>query len=550
MQDKQEETSNKTHPFNKKEATNLKGFWQEVAQTAPKAWLITSLIGIIAVILSFPADIQTFKDKHLVLALALRIIILVYFLINVLIALQNPKVVKHYFQAFMTSFLYVTGIPMAVLSVLGGTGSHLYFMGIVEIEFAAATFFTISRGKLIAGISVVNVFYILINLLWGEWTSLRDFTNVWVSLLIFGVVAAYAHHTILQYKTGNYLKQQALLLTQNNISAILSRITDAFFALDNSWRFTFFNREAENLLLRMRRSKEVLLGKSLWEEFPNMSDSTMRNELLQSKEKNCPVQFEESYPLMGLHMEVHAYPAPEGISVYMHDISARKIAEAALRESNQELEIRVSERTAELRQLAVYTDNLREEEWKNISREIHDELGQALSGFNLDIDWLKDHLGEIDILTEKKLRLMSNNTKEMVASIRRIASQMRPAALDDLGLAAAVEWYTGIMQAKCEKIRFVCRIEPEEIIIDPDRASALFRVLQEGLNNAVRHSRAGHINVSLLQTDRSVCLEIADDGIGFKVNSDPPGTKIGGGLGLLGMKERANRFGGDFIMNS
>lgn len=526
------------------------GFWEEIAQSAPKTWFLTSVIGFFTVSFGIPTDFKSFGGSTLGIALLLRSIFLLYFMANIFVAIKYPDFVKRNYQILMVLILYLVGIPISLMGTLTNDISNFYFMAIIEVEFAAATFFTIPRKHLIGGIVTINVFYVLSHLILDNQSGYSNFTNIGISLFLFAGLAIYAHHTILQYKTGNYLKQQALLLSQNNISAILSRITDAFFALDNSWRFTFFNREAKNLLLRMKRSKEVLLGKSLWEEFPNMSDSTMRNELLRSKENNCPVQFEEYYPLMDLHMEVHAYPAPEGISVYMHDISARKIAEAALRESNQELEIRVSERTAELRQLAAYTDNLREEEWKNISREIHDELGQALSGFNLDIDWLKDHLGEIDILTTKKLRLMSNNTKEMVASIRRIASQMRPAALDDLGLAAAVEWYIGIMQAKCEKIRFECRIEPEEIIIDPDRASALFRVLQEGLNNAIHHSRAGHIEVSLLQTDRSVCLEIADDGIGFNTNTDPPRTKIGGGLGLLGMKERANRFGGDFIMNS
>src|ERR1700693_1100091 len=367
------------------------GFWEEIAQSAPKTWLLTSVVGFFTVSFGIPTDFKSFVGSTLGIALLLRSIFLSYFMVNIFVAIKYPDFVKRNYQILMTLILYLVGIPISLMGALTQDISNFYFMAIIEVEFAAATFFTIPRKHLIAGIVTINVFYVLSHFIVGDPSEYSNFTNIAISLFLFAGLAIYAHHTILQYKTGNYLKQQALLLSQNNISAILSRITNAFFALDNSWRFTFFNREAENLLLRMRRSKEALLGKCLWEEFPNLSDSTMRREFLQSKENNSPVRFEEFYPLMGLHMEVHAYPAPEGISVYMHDISTRKIAETALRQSNQDLEYRVSERTAELRQLAAYTDNLREEEWKNISHEIHDELGQALSGFNLDVDWLKDH---------------------------------------------------------------------------------------------------------------------------------------------------------------
>jgi signal transduction histidine kinase len=534
-------------PFLEVNRIGREGFWEEISQSAPKTWLITSIIGFFTVSFGIPTDFFSFKNSTLTLALLLRSIFLTYFLVNIIIAIKYQGFVKRHYQSLMVFILYIVGIPISLMGALTGDISNFYFMGIIEVEFAAATFFTISRNQFIGGVITINGFYILSHLLLVERSEFTKFTNIGTSLLIFAGLAIYAHHTILDFKFKNYLKRVEVEDSQKNISNILSRITDAFFALDNSWQFTFFNREAENLLSRMKRSKETLLGKSLWEEFPGLSDSTMRNEFLQSKDKNTPVTFEEYYPLMDTHMEVHAYPASEGISVYLKDISIRKIAEASLRKSHEELEHRVLERTAELRELSAHTDTLREEEWKRISREIHDELGQTLTGLKISISCLRDHLGEMDENTKRNLNTMSNSVTEMIAGVRRIAAELRPVVIDDLGLAAAVDWYVNNMGER-GSIHFKCSIDPEEIDLDPERSIAIYRVLQEALNNAVRHSQATCIDVMLRQNEGEVILEVTDNGIGFTRCLE--GRRAGGGLGLLGMKERVGRFEGSFSVNS
>ncbi|MFI5304445.1 MAG: ATP-binding protein, partial [Nitrospiria bacterium] len=331
------------------------------------------------------------------------------------------------------------------------------------------------------------------------------------------------------------------------ISNILMRITDAFFALDNSWRFTYFNRTAESLLHRMKRSKEDLLGKNLWEEFPGLLESNMRTQFLKSEEKNIPVTFQEYYPLMDAHMEVHAYPSTEGISVYFHDITERKLAETALQKSHEELEVRVSERTAELQELSTYADILREEEWKRISREIHDELGQTLTGIKINISCLKEYLGEMNEIIKGKLKNMSDSVTEMIEGVRRIASELRPVVIDDLGLAAAVEWYINTMRERGGSL-LEYTIEPDEIDLDPDRSIAIYRILQEALNNAARHSQATRIEVHLCQTEEKVVLEVRDNGIGLPCK--PENQRRSGGLGILGMKERVRRFEGTFSLSA
>jgi signal transduction histidine kinase len=525
---------------------NLKGFWEEVEQSAPKTWLMASLIGVIAVSMSLPADIQTFQGPNLHLAFILRAVMFFYFFFNLLIAYRYPVFTRQHYQTLMTLILYVVGIPVAMMSFLGGEKAILYFMGIIEVEFAAATFFTIPKKNFIAGVVTINFFYIALHSVFKNWTDVSHFTDISISLLIFAFLAIYAQHTILEFKIKNYLKHHELQKSRREISIILTRITDAFLALDNSWRFTYFNRAAEFLLSRMKRSKEDLLGKNLWEEFPGLLDSTMRTQFLQSEEKNIPVTFEEYYPLMNAYMEVHAYPSTEGMSVYFHDITARKLAEVSLRKSHEELEIRVTERTEELQELSTYTDILREEEWKRISREIHDELGQTLTGLKITISCLKDHLGEMDEFTKGKLKNMSDSVTEMIEGVRRIAAELRPVVIDDLGLAAAVEWYVNTMRERGGSL-LDYTIEPDEIDLDPDRSIAIYRILQEALNNAARHSHATRIEVLLRQTEEEVILEVRDNGIGLPRN--PENHRRTGGLGILGMKERVRRFEGSFLLS-
>lgn len=136
-------------------------------------------------------------------------------------------------------------------------------------------------------------------------------------------------------------------LSELQISSILQSITDAFFCLDSQWRFTYLNPQVKPVL---RRSPEDLLGKHIWEEFPEAIGSNFYHRYHYAMQHQTSAVFEEYYPLFGIWVEVRVYPFEGGLTVYLHDISGRKQAELALQQLNQDLEKRVWERTQALEQ--------------------------------------------------------------------------------------------------------------------------------------------------------------------------------------------------------
>jgi PAS domain S-box-containing protein len=216
-----------------------------------------------------------------------------------------------------------------------------------------------------------------------------------------------------------------------------------------------------------------------------------------------------------------------------NDITARKQSEEDLAQSREQL-----------RALSARIESIREEERKRIAREIHDELGQLLTGIKMDLAWMDKNIGRsADAELKQKLvprinelnRLMENT----IQSVRDIASKLRPVVLDELGLIAAIKWQVGDFTNRTG-IKFDLRLCGEPAGLSPDRATALFRIFQEILTNIARHASAKNVRVELSNTINAMKLMVADDGIGIS----PEQMKNSKSLGLVGMRERALSFNG------
>jgi signal transduction histidine kinase len=218
--------------------------------------------------------------------------------------------------------------------------------------------------------------------------------------------------------------------------------------------------------------------------------------------------------------------------------------ERRVRDRTRELELageqlRVSR--AELRALGSHLESVREEERAHIAREIHDELGQALTALKMDLARVSAGDGSVDPAS------LPASIDDMIGAVRRISSELRPQMLDDLGLVAALEWYAQEYERRTAiRCYFHRRGLPDCAAIDRPRATALYRIFQEMMTNVARHAQATRVSISLDTTETSVRLMVRDNGIGMQ-HAHREGRRS---LGILGMKERAMVLGGSVSVAS
>ncbi len=207
----------------------------------------------------------------------------------------------------------------------------------------------------------------------------------------------------------------------------------------------------------------------------------------------------------------------------MQDITSQKEYEMKLLDVNQKL-----------RNLSAHLQEAREEERISIAREIHDELGQQLTGIKLDVSWLKNKVeSKFPEDTERTVRLIDNINKT-INDVRKIASHLRPGVLDDLGLEAAIEWQTHQFQ---EQTGIQCALHFENVSGDYGKEinTAVYRIYQEALTNVMRHAKATEVKTNFMEIDNTLILEVIDNGIGID-EADKNNTFS---LGITGMRERA-----------
>ena len=217
-----------------------------------------------------------------------------------------------------------------------------------------------------------------------------------------------------------------------------------------------------------------------------------------------------------------------GLAVVFRDMTAQKQAEEELRRSREEL-----------RALAARLQAAREEERTQLAREIHDELSGTLTALKMDLSLLPDRAAKNRDLFLEKLNSMSELIDRTLAHVHTIVAELRPVVLDKLGLVAAIEWQTGEFQ---DRSGIVCEthLPTEEIPLDPERSTAVFRILQEALTNVARHANATKVIVALRSEAGSLILTVSDNGKGI----DETMIFAHHSMGLLGMRERALFFGG------
>ena len=211
----------------------------------------------------------------------------------------------------------------------------------------------------------------------------------------------------------------------------------------------------------------------------------------------------------------------------------------------KQLQARVTEATQHLRRLTARLQVVQEEERTRIAREIHDQLGGALTGLKMDLTYLAKQAGEGAVDWPSRLKTIAASIDTLINMIRRIATDLRPALLDDFGLLEALQWQLADFQTRSGlECDFIC---PEgDVPLNPEKSIAVFRVFQEALTNVVRHAQASRVEVRVERQTDSLLLQIHDDGRGL----DPEHLANQQSLGLLGMRERIQLLSGGFDISS
>ena len=293
----------------------------------------------------------------------------------------------------------------------------------------------------------------------------------------------------------------------------------------NSAILTQFNAATPDQLLGMTPAQffahDVVMAKKRWREFFDLG--RMHTETDERRLDGTPMHIEGDY--MVIYDGQGRIAGHFGIQ---RDVTDKYQDNEQLRESRQQL-----------RALAARLQKVREEERTGIAREIHDELGQALTGLKLDIAWMKQRLPrDHEVLAQ--CASIIHRIDGTLSAVRRIATELRPSVLDQLGLAAAIEWQ-GQEFAGRTGIEVVMEVCPDGASIPDDLGSSAFRILQESLTNVARHAKAARVTIRLEQTPALLMLEVTDDGVGIQ----PVRLTGSSSLGLIGMRERAEACGGE-----
>jgi len=299
--------------------------------------------------------------------------------------------------------------------------------------------------------------------------------------------------------------------------------------------------EVNKALLRMfgYKCKDELIGRSAF-EFMTERDRSDAQKNLERMAKGEYIVSGESTLLKkdgkefnaGISAATIRGPASgtyTGAVTIIEDITERK-----------QVEERIEKSRKQLRALYVRLNSVREEERKLIACEIHDELGQSLTALKMDLFSLYKGLPKAQEKSIRKIDTMMNLINDTMQAVKRISSALRPGILDDLGIVAAIEWETKEFQ---ERTRVKCKLElmSEDVKVDSQIATTIYRILQEALTNVSRHADATQVDVSLNREDNNITLKVEDNGRGITEEqiSDPRS------LGLLGMKERASFHDGE-----
>jgi PAS domain S-box-containing protein len=350
--------------------------------------------------------------------------------------------------------------------------------------------------------------------------------------------------TVILRDIGERIDAETLLArSEARLRGILDSAMDAIITIDSTQHIVLFNAAAEAMFGCPR---DEALGAPLALFIPDRFRSVHAEHVRRFGETGTASRRMGAQRIVtGLRRNGGEFPIDASISqleehsskyytVILRDVSERVRVKEALRRSQEELH-----------ELGAAAHAAREQEKSRIARELHDELAQSLTALQMDVAWCKERIPEGQPAMGARLDRMEALLEQTVAATRRIAADLRPLMLDDLGLLPAVEWLVESFTQR-NGIRCELAVSSAELDLPSAHATAVFRIVQESLANVAKHAMASRVKVAIERNGSELTLSVRDDGAGFS----PQDPRKPNSYGLLGLRERASLLGGEASVSS
>lgn len=343
--------------------------------------------------------------------------------------------------------------------------------------------------------------------------------------------------------TEKKTSEERIINSEESKRLILNSALDAIVIVDTASKIIFWNPQAENIF---GWTAEEVTGKSLMQTIiPAEYEAAHRQGMQRFLQTGEGPILNRLIEVTACNKEGSLFPIELSIlpveqetgktfCAFIRNITERRQAESSLKQSSEQL-----------RELSRHLQKVREEERLRIAREIHDELGQQLTGLKMDVAWLMRKTVQDDPVIKDKFDEALSLVDKAVQSIRRISTELRPSVIDDLGLNAALEWQVEEIGRRMD-VEIEYKNSFNDSNIHPDISIGIFRIMQESLTNIVKHAAAYKINIDISQAGNAIRLIVEDDGIGFDTNAKQDQLTFG----LIGIKERTSMLQGECAIYS
>lgn len=327
-------------------------------------------------------------------------------------------------------------------------------------------------------------------------------------------------------------QEQARLAAR--LAGLLDSAMDGIITIDQAQRIQLYNRAAEKIF---GWPASQVIGRRLDLLLPSRMRGAHERHVRQFGATGITSrQMGDGTVITGLRASGEEFPIDASISQL--DTGEGKIFTVILRDVTERVRAQ-----QEVAAAAAFAHSAREQERSRVARELHDELAQTLTALKMDVSWLGQHLDQRQAVADK-LPEMQKLIDVTVAATRRIAADLRPLLLDDLGMLPAIEWLAQNFHQRND-IEVQLNV-PEELELGEPHASAIFRMVQESLVNVAKHAQAKSVAVSMTVAGPTLLLTIVDDGCGF----DPTQPRQANSLGLAGLRERTQLLNGRLSVHS